>query len=181
MYAVIESGGRQYRVSPGDVLELEKIEGEVGKKLTFDKILLVGGNQGQVLVGTPYVSSANTHAEIVEQTKGEKLFIVRYRRRKNFRKTQGHRQLLTRVLVTRVEDGKGGSLEFDAAKRLETLRQANIRTSDRWSAAKAPKAPKKVAAVDAAPKAEAKVAAAKKAAGSSKTKSAGTKAKTTKK
>lgn len=132
MYAIIETGGKQYRVAPGDVVSLEKLDGNVGQKLTFDKLLLIGGKaNSQTLIGTPYVEKALLEAEIVEQTKGEKIRTVKYRRRKGYRRTLGHRQLLTRILVTKVEDGQGETSQFDATKRNEILRKASVKFSTR--------------------------------------------------
>lgn len=132
MYAIIETGGKQYRVTPGDVLSLEKLDGNIGQTVTFDKVLLVGGkSDAQVLVGTPYVAQATLLAEIVEQAKGEKILTIKYRRRKGYRRMMGHRQMLTRVLVTKLEDGKGQTLAFDAAKRADVLRKASVKFSSR--------------------------------------------------
>ncbi|MEW6056888.1 MAG: 50S ribosomal protein L21 [Bdellovibrionota bacterium] len=127
MYAIIETGGKQYRVSPGDVVSLESLNGEIGKTVTFDKVLLVGGKTGdQALVGTPYVAQATLEAEIVQQARGEKLLTIKYRRRKGYRRTIGHRQELTRVLVTKISNGQGQSEQFDAAKRNEALLKASV-------------------------------------------------------
>lgn len=132
MYAIIETGGKQYRVTPGDVVSLEKLDGNVGQTITFDKVLLIGGKaDNNVIVGTPYVAQAALAAEIVEQAKGEKILTIKYRRRKGYRRTMGHRQLLTRVLVTKIEDGQGQTLAFDAAKRADILRKASVPFSTR--------------------------------------------------
>lgn len=152
MYAIIETGGKQYRVTPGDVVNVERLKGDVGATITLDKVLLVGGKQdAQVLVGTPYVAKATLQAEIVDQSRGEKIRIIKYKRRKQYRRQMGHRQEVTRLLVTKIDDGQGQSLAFDAGKRLEVLRKASVAT--------ATKAEKK-----AAPAGEAKKAT-KKAAG----------------
>ncbi|MGE4233611.1 MAG: 50S ribosomal protein L21 [Bacteriovoracia bacterium] len=132
MYAIIQTGGKQYRVQPGDVVSLEKLEGDVGSQVVFDKILLVAKDSGP-LIGKPLVSGAKLEAEIVDQTKGEKLLTIKYRRRKGYRKVQGHRQLLTRVLVTKLDDGQGGSESFDASKRADVLRKASVKFSTRQS------------------------------------------------
>lgn len=167
MYAIIETGGKQYRVTAGDVVALEKLSGDVGTQVTFDKILLIGGQAGdQVLVGTPYVASAKLQAEIVAQDKGEKLLTIKYRRRKGYRRTIGHRQLLTKLLVTKIDDGKGHTMQFDAAKRADALRKASVAFSKRQAEHEAKHASagkktatKKAAGEEAAPK---KRAAAKK-------------------
>lgn len=141
MYAIIETGGKQYRVTPGDVVNVESLKGDVGSTVTLDKILLIGGQADkQVLVGTPYVASASLQAEIVEHGKGEKIRTVKYRRRKGYRRQMGHRQINTRLLVTKIDDGQGHSLAFDAGKRHEVLQKASV-----------PTAAKKEAKVKAAP------------------------------
>lgn len=146
MYAIIETCGKQYRVTPGDVVFLDRLDGNVGQTVTFDKVLLIGGKgEGAVLVGTPYLSNAALQGEIVEQSRGEKLLTIKYKRRKGYRKMIGHRQALTKVLVTRLEDGQGQNVSFDAAKRVEFLKKANVAT-----AKQAEKKPAKAAA----PKAE---------------------------
>ncbi len=133
MYAIIETGGKQYRATAGDVLFLEKLQGDNGTMITFDKVLLIGGKTDKnVLVGKPYVASAKLQAEIVEQnSRGEKLLTIKYRRRKRYRRTIGHRQELTRVLITKIEDGQGGSFEYDTAKRNEILMGASVKFSNR--------------------------------------------------
>ncbi len=128
MYAIIETGGKQYRVTPGDVVSLEKLDGSVGQTVTFDKVLLIGGqaDAAGVLVGTPYVSQASLQAEIVDQTRGEKLLTIKYRRRKGYRRMIGHRQSLTRILVTKIDDGRGHALSFESSKRKEILMKASV-------------------------------------------------------
>jgi large subunit ribosomal protein L21 len=166
MYAIIETGGKQYRVTPGDVVSLEKLDGAPGQTVTFDKVLLIGGKaDGQALVGTPYLAQASLHGEIVEQSKGEKLLTIKYRRRKGYRRMIGHRQMLTRVLVTKVEDGKGGTAAFDASKRNEVLMKASVPFATKPE--KKPAAPKKLAAAPA--ETAHKAAAPKKAPAEKKT------------
>jgi large subunit ribosomal protein L21 len=98
MYAVIKTGGKQYRVAANDVLEVEKIEGADGSELTFDHVLMVGGEAG-AKVGAPYVSGAKVVAELVDQTRGPKLINFKKRRRKNSRRKKGHRQDLTTIRI----------------------------------------------------------------------------------
>ncbi len=156
MYAIIETGGKQYRVSTGDVVNLEFLKGDVGQTITFDKVLLVGGNSN-TQVGTPYVTKASLQGEIVAQSKGDKILTIKYKRRKGYRRTIGHRQLLTRILVTKIEDGQGQSISFDSAKRTDVLKAVSIATS-------APKAASKKAAAPKTAKAKTtKAASAKKA------------------
>src|SRR4051812_1434808 len=110
MYAVIETGGKQYRVQPGDIVQVEKLDGTVGSALKLDRVLFLSNGSpesSQVWVGKPYVNGASVQAEIVGQGRGEKIVIVKMRRRKQYRRTQGHRQELTQLLVTAVDNGAG--------------------------------------------------------------------------
>ncbi len=99
MYAVIKTGGKQYRVSKDDVLTVERLEGKPGAKLSFDQVLMVGEGD-KVKIGAPTVSGAKVTAELVEQTRGEKVIAFKKRRRKNSRRKRGHRQDLTTVKIT---------------------------------------------------------------------------------
>ncbi len=100
MFAVIQTGGKQYRVAQGDRLRVEKLPGEVGASVTFDKVLLVGGES--VKVGKPLVSGAKVQAEIVAQGRDRKVIIFKFRRRKNYRRKTGHRQPYTELKITGV-------------------------------------------------------------------------------
>lgn len=100
MFAVIQTGGKQYRVAQGDRLRVEKLAGDVGATVTFDKVLLVGGEQ--VKVGSPLVSGAKVSAEIVAQDRDKKLIVFKFRRRKNYRRKNGHRQPYTELKITGV-------------------------------------------------------------------------------
>jgi len=103
MFAVIQTGGKQYRVSQGDRLRVEKLVGDVGATVVFDKVLLVAGApETEVKVGTPLVSGATVQAEIVSQVRGPKIIIYKFRRRKNYRRKTGHRQLYTELKITNV-------------------------------------------------------------------------------
>lgn len=102
MYAVIESGGKQHRVEEGEVLQLEKFEAATGDKVKFDKILLVGEGES-VKIGTPYVEGSQVEAEVLKQGRGEKIKIIKFNRRKHYKKTQGHRQLFTEVKITGIK------------------------------------------------------------------------------
>ncbi|WP_053230804.1 50S ribosomal protein L21 [Sandaracinus amylolyticus] len=100
MYAVIKTGGKQYRVTEGDRLRIEKLPGDVGAKLTFDEVLMVGGDK--VAVGTPLVKGAKVTAEIVAQDRAKKVIVFKFRRRKNYRRKRGHRQPFTEIKITGV-------------------------------------------------------------------------------
>jgi large subunit ribosomal protein L21 len=101
MYAVLETGSKQYRVSAGDTLEVDRLAVEAGKPFTFDRVLLVN-NDGKVTVGSPTVASATIVADIVEHIRGEKKVAYKMKRRKGFRKTIGHRQELTVVKIKEI-------------------------------------------------------------------------------
>jgi large subunit ribosomal protein L21 len=103
MYAVIQTGGKQYRVEPGKTVMVEKLAGEAGAKVVFDQALLVSsGDGGSVTVGKPLVAGAKVTAEIVEQTRGDKLVVFKFRRRKNYVRRNGHRQDVTVVKVAAI-------------------------------------------------------------------------------
>jgi large subunit ribosomal protein L21 len=99
MYAVIATGGKQYRVQEGETLRVEKLGSEPGATVTFDEVLLVADG-ANVTVGTPRVSGAKVTAQVVENGRGEKLLIYKYRRRKGYRRKTGHRQPYTAVKIT---------------------------------------------------------------------------------
>ena len=98
MYAVIRTGGKQYRVSQGDTLEIETITGEPGAAVTFDDVLLVG-SEDETHIGTPTVSGASVAGTIVTHGKHKKLIVFKFRRRKNYKRKNGHRQNFTRVRI----------------------------------------------------------------------------------
>ena len=99
MYAIIKTGGKQRRVSQGDIIAVEKIEGNKGDALVFDEVLMVA-NEGDIKIGTPTLTGAKVVSEILEQAKGPKIVVFRMKRRKGYHKKTGHRQLLTRVKIT---------------------------------------------------------------------------------
>lgn len=101
MFAVIKTGGKQYKVAPEDVLEIEKLDLEPGATVTFDEVLMVSGDAG-VSVGAPTVAGAAVTAEIVEQTRGPKVISFKKRRRQNSKRKRGHRQDLTVVRITAI-------------------------------------------------------------------------------
>ena len=98
MYAVIKTGGKQYRVQQGDRLRVEKLVGDVGGSVTLNEVLMIGGDK--VVIGTPMVSGAMVTAEIVAQDRDKKVIIFKFRRRKNYRRKSGHRQLFTALEIT---------------------------------------------------------------------------------
>jgi large subunit ribosomal protein L21 len=101
MYAVIENGGKQYRVQPGDTLLVEKLPGSTGDAVEFDRVLLVSSDD-TVAIGRPIVDGARVTGEIIEHGLGEKLTVFKFKRRKNYRKRNGHRQAYTAVAIKTV-------------------------------------------------------------------------------
>ncbi len=101
MYAVINTGGKQYRVKEGDVLDVEKLGVEQGGTVVFDRILLIE-DEGKVLVGTPAIAGAAVKAEVVANFKGDKVLIFKKKRRKQYRRTKGHRQQLAKVRIVKI-------------------------------------------------------------------------------
>ena len=102
MYAVLETGSKQYRVAAGDTLEIERLDAEAGKPFTFDRVLLVN-NDGKVSIGTPTVGGASILADIVEHKRGEKVLTFKMKRRKGYHKAIGHRQELTVVKIKEIK------------------------------------------------------------------------------
>ncbi|MCB9532184.1 MAG: 50S ribosomal protein L21 [Myxococcales bacterium] len=101
MYAVIRTGGKQYRVKEGEVFAVERLEGEPGSKITFSDILAVGDGSA-IKVGKPTVAGATVTAEILLQARAKKILVFKFKRRRNYKRTRGHRQYYTRVRVTAV-------------------------------------------------------------------------------
>ena len=102
MYAIIESCGRQYKVTEGDVVFFEKLDTAEGKKVTFDKVILVS-EEGKVQVGNPYVKGIKVEGKVVSHGKGKKIRVYKYKAKKNYRRTQGHRQPYTKVEITKIK------------------------------------------------------------------------------
>jgi large subunit ribosomal protein L21 len=102
MYAVIKTGGKQYRVSEGETLKVEKLKVEPGKKVTFDEILMIADGD-KVRVGSPHVPKASVDAKVISQGKGKKVHILKFRRRKHSMKQQGHRQLYTEIQIDKIK------------------------------------------------------------------------------
>ncbi len=101
MFAIIETGGKQYKVSEGDILFIEKIDADADTSVKFDKVLAVSGNDG-FKVGAPYVEGASVEAKVVKQGKGKKIYVMKYKAKKNEKKKIGHRQLYTKVEITKI-------------------------------------------------------------------------------
>jgi large subunit ribosomal protein L21 len=101
MYAVIESGGKQHRIIEGELLKVEKIEGETGSIIDFERVLMVGEGE-TIKVGTPTVEGAKVSAEIMQHGRGDKVTIIKFKRRKHHMKRQGHRQWFTEIKITAI-------------------------------------------------------------------------------
>lgn len=98
MYAIIATGGKQYRVSEGDVIYIEKIDAQVDSTVSFDVLLM--GNDGDVKIGTPVVEGVKVEGKVVGQIRGEKIVVYKYKSKKNYRRKQGHRQPYTKLEIT---------------------------------------------------------------------------------
>ena len=145
MYALVRTGGKQYRVAKDDTILVERINADEGAEIILDEVVMLGDGD-KVMIGTPRVEGAAVSATVVSQTRGPKIIIFRRKRRKNHRRTQGHRQDLTLLKINAIaEDGK--SLKPKAAPKAEAKAAA-----------------KKAAAKKAAPKKDAEAAPAKEAA-----------------
>lgn len=172
MYAVIETGGKQYRVQPGEVIEIEKLPGVVGTKTKFDQVLFCASSptdaKAKIWLGKPLLAGATVEGEVVGQGRGEKILIVKMKRRKQYRKTQGHRQELTHILVTGVSNGSGESASLSAEERKATLAKFQSHLTPKFGKVTAAKMAADAAAEAAAPK-------AKKAAGTASAASTATK------
>lgn len=117
MFAVIKTGGKQYRVSADDVLKIEKLDGAAGDQVVFDSVLMVGGDDGAT-IGTPFVQGASVAGEILDQQRSRTVIVFKKRRRKNSRRRNGHRQMLTSVRITDIlTDGKKPAAKKAAPKK----------------------------------------------------------------
>ena len=164
MYALVRTGGKQYRVAKDDTILVERIAADEGAEVILDDVVMLGDGD-KVTIGTPRVEGAAVSATVVSQTRGPKIIIFRRKRRKNHRRTQGHRQDLTLLKINAIaEDGKSLEPKMAPAKKAAAKKAA--------PKAEAKAAPTKAAAKKAAPKAEAKAAPKKAAAKKTATKKA---------
>ena len=162
MYAVVKTGGKQYRVAKDDTILVEKLDAEEGQKVTLSDVMLLGEGDN-VTVGTPVVANASVEAQVISQTRGPKIIIFRRKRRKNHRRTQGHRQDLTLLKITDINtSAKKAAAPAKKAAAPKTA-EAEPAAEKKAAAKKAPAAKKTAAKKTAAKKAAApKKAAAKK-------------------
>jgi large subunit ribosomal protein L21 len=162
MFAVIKTGGKQYKVAKDDVIVIEKLNAEAGEVVAFDSVLMVGEG-ADTKAGTPFIEGICVAGEVVEQTRGDKILVFKKKRRQNYRRTAGHRQDLTVVKITDILTD-GSKPVAKAKKAAPKTEEGEAKAAPKKAAAKkaAPKkaAPKKAPAKKAAPK---KAAAAKKA------------------
>jgi large subunit ribosomal protein L21 len=103
VYAIIRTGGKQYRVKPGDVVRVERLEGEVGASITLGDVLLLAGEEGTPRVGSPLLDGVSVRATVVEQDRLAKVRVFKYKKRKHYRRTRGHRQSFTAVRIDAVQ------------------------------------------------------------------------------
>ena len=125
MYAIIETCGKQYKVSEGEVVFFEKLDDEEGKKVKFDKVILVS-NEGKVEVGTPYVKGAKVEGKVIAHGKAKKIIVFKYKAKKNYRRKQGHRQPYTKVEITSIKlaADKKETESKDTEKKTATKKEA---------------------------------------------------------
>jgi large subunit ribosomal protein L21 len=123
MYAIIEACGRQYKVQEGETVYFEKLEVEEGKKVSFDKVILVS-NDGKVQVGNPYVAGVKVEGKVVSHGRGKKILVFKYKAKKNERKTRGHRQDYTKVEITSIKSAaekKATAAKAEKAEKTEKV------------------------------------------------------------
>jgi large subunit ribosomal protein L21 len=151
MYAVIMTGGKQYRIKEGDLLSVEKLGAAKGDKVHFDQVLLIEDNE-TVTVGTPIVEGALVRAEVVEEFKDDKVVVFKKKRRKQYRRTRGHRQELTKVIIERiVPDLKAVPEEELRLTKAEVILEAAGAEMEKEAAVKKKRAKKQAAAAEKAP------------------------------
>lgn len=152
MYAVIKTGGKQYRVREGDTLRIEKLAAEAGAKIQFDQILMVGEGD-KVNVGTPFINGGQVSATVIAQGRADKIKVVKFKRRKNYLRRNGHRQSFTEVEITKIGGGKATAAkpaaerapkaEPKAAPKAETAAKPSVEAEAKAAAEPKAKAPAK--------------------------------------
>ena len=162
MYALVKTGGKQYRVSKDDTILVERLSAEEGEQIILNDIVMLGDGD-KVTIGTPLVDGAGVSATVVRQTRGPKIIIFRRKRRKNHRRTQGHRQDLTLLKIIDIaEDAKSLKTAKPAAKAAPKKAAASVTPAEKAATPKATTAKKAASKAAAAKKATPKAAAAKK-------------------
>jgi large subunit ribosomal protein L21 len=142
MYAVIKTGGKQYRVREGDTLRVEKLAAETGAKVQFDQVLMVGEGD-KVTVGTPFLSGGQVSATVVAQGRADKIKVVKFKRRKNYLRQNGHRQSFTEVEITKIGGGKAVPAKSEAKSESEAAAAPKATAELTTEAAAKAKAPAK--------------------------------------
>jgi large subunit ribosomal protein L21 len=163
MYAVVKTGGKQYRVTKDDTILVEKLDADEGQTVTLSDVMLLGDDD-KVTVGTPVVANASVEAQVISQTRGPKIIIFRRKRRKNHRRTQGHRQDLTLLKITHINTSSK-----KAAPAKKAAAKPEVKPAAKKEAAPAKKA---AAKAESKPAAKKKAAPAKKAAAKAESKPA---------
>lgn len=173
MYAIIRTGGKQYKVQPGDTVRVEKLQKNLGDKFDITEVLFVGGEKS--FIGAPLVQNAKVSVVVTQQAKAPKIIVFKKKRRQGYRRMQGHRQLFTELYITSITSPEGKKTEtdkvavvFDPAKKQERMAMMAAKAK----AAGNPKSAKKAAAAKPAVKKVAKKKAAGKKSAAGKTKSA---------
>ena len=149
MYAVIRSGGKQYKVSKDDVISVEKLIGETGDKINLNEVLMIGGD-GDPIVGDPIIQGAVVNAEVVEQTRAEKIIVFKKKRRHNYRRKNGHQQHLTMLKIVDIkekETKKAAAVKTDAAPEKEKAPVKKTATAKKTTAKKTVKTDTKTRSV----------------------------------
>lgn len=103
MFAVIQTGGKQYKIAEGETVKVEKLDAVAGDKVTLDQVLMLKDDNGATKIGDPLVKGAKITAQVLEQGRGKKITVYKYKKRKNQRKKQGHRQAYTKLLIEKIE------------------------------------------------------------------------------
>ena len=131
MYAIIESCGKQYKVAEGDVVFFEKLDAEEGKKVTFDKVVLVS-DEGKVQVGNPYVKGVKVEGKVISHGKGKKIIVFKMKPKKNYRRKQGHRQPYTKVEITGIKTAakKAETTEKEAPAKETTAKKTTTKKAE---------------------------------------------------
>ena len=174
MYAIIESGGKQYRVAEGELIDLERLQGEIGEKVNFDRVLLVGDGETAHL-GTPWVERGQVVGTIADQGKLGKIIVFKFKRRKGYRRRRGHRQLVTTVRIEKIALGAKAKPQPDSKPPAVTP-STTQKAETRKAAAELPKvAEKKTPKTAAKKKVGTKNTVKKKTAAATKSKSTASK------
>ncbi len=106
MIAVVETGGKQYQISPGSIIRIEKLKAKEGEEVVLDKVLMLKEDDGETLVGNPLIAKARVTAEVLRQDRAKKIIVYKFKRRKNYHRKYGHRQAFTELKIKEIQSGK---------------------------------------------------------------------------